>query len=186
MIRKWFIGAALATIAMSAAGAATTVGMGLSNHDANAPIQVSSDRFDADFNSKQGVYTGNVIVIQGDFHLRADKVRVNAPTGKPDKIYAYGNVVFTAPSGNAQGDNGVYDVVPRLITLTGKVILTKEKNVMRGTMLTVNLITGMAQLGAKGTADGRVRSILTPPPQSPQAQKPEPAPAPTRTQNTYP
>jgi lipopolysaccharide export system protein LptA len=160
--------------------------MGLSKRDANAPIQVSADRFDADFNSKEGTYSGNVFVSQGDFKLRADKVRVNAPTGKPDKIFAYGNVVFAAPSGNAQGDNGVYDVAPRLITLTGKVILTKEKNVMRGSTLTVNLVTGMAQLGAKSLPGGRVQGTFTPPPQSQQTPKPAPAPASTQVQKTYP
>jgi lipopolysaccharide export system protein LptA len=147
---------------------------GLSKRDANAPIQVSADRFDADFNAKSGVYTGNVIVVQGDFHLRSDKVRVSVIDGKPDKIYAYGNVVFAAPNGNAQGDNGVYDVAPRLITLTGRVILNKEKNVMRGTTLTVNLATGQAQLGAKGAPGGRVQGLFTPPPQTNSAQKPNP------------
>jgi len=146
---------------------------GLSKRDTSAPIQVSADRFDADLNAKSGVYSGNVVVVQGDFHLRSDKVRVNVVNGKPDKIFAYGNVVFTAPNGNAQGDNGVYDVAPRLITLTGRVILTKEKNVMRGTVLTVNLVTGQAQLGAKGAPGGRVQGLFTPPPQSQSTQKPK-------------
>jgi lipopolysaccharide export system protein LptA len=147
---------------------------GLSKRDTNAPIQVSADRFDADFNAKSGVYSGNVIVVQGDFHLRSDKVRVNVVDGKPDKIFAYGNVVFTAPNGNALGDNGVYDVAPRLITLTGRVVLNKEKNVMRGTTLTVNLATGQAQLGAKGAPGGRVVGSFTPAPQSNSTQKPNP------------
>jgi lipopolysaccharide export system protein LptA len=163
MKKAFYVFGFLAVLSASSADAATT-GMGLSKHDANAPIQVSADRFDAEINSKEGTYSGNVLVIQGDFKLRADKVRVNAPTGKPDKIFAYGNVVFTAPSGNAQGDNGVYDVAPRLITLTGRVILTKEKNVMRGSTLTVNLITGLAQLGAKAMPGGRVQGLFTPPP----------------------
>ncbi|HVV64810.1 MAG TPA: lipopolysaccharide transport periplasmic protein LptA [Rhizomicrobium sp.] len=149
-----------------AAPAGEQAGLGLSKRDANAPIEVSADRFDADFNSKQGTYSGNVLVKQGDFRLRADKVRVNVVSGKPDKIFATGNVVFTAPSGNAQGDNGVYDVGPRLITLNGHVLLTKEKNIMRGTTLTVNLATGEAQLGAKGAPGGRVQGLFTPPPQS--------------------
>jgi len=165
MKKGWFILGILGVLCASTANAATA-GMGLSKHDANAPIQVSADRFDAEINQKEGTYSGNVLVTQGDFKLRADKVRVNAPSGKPDKIFAYGNVVFTAPSGNAQGDNGVYDVAPRLITLTGRVILTKEENVMRGSTLTVNLITGMAQLGAKSLPGGRVQGTFTPPPQS--------------------
>jgi lipopolysaccharide export system protein LptA len=165
MKKSWFVFIFAAALCLSKASAATA-GMGLSKHDANAPIQVSADRFDAEINQKEGTYSGNVLVTQGDFKLRADRVRVNAPSGKPDKIFAYGNVVFTAPSGNAQGDNGVYDVAPRLITLTGRVILTKEKNVMRGSTLTVNLVTGMAQLGAKSLPGGRVQGTFTPPPQS--------------------
>ena len=166
--------AVLALAAVLASPALAANDFGLSKRDANAPIQVSADRFDADFNAKSGVYSGNVIVVQGDFHLRSDKMRVNVVAGKPDKIFAYGNVVFSAPNGDAQGDNGVYDVAPRLITLTGRVILNKEKNVMRGTMLTVNLATGQAQLGAKGAPGGRVQALFTPPPSSNSAQKPNP------------
>ncbi|HVZ91607.1 MAG TPA: lipopolysaccharide transport periplasmic protein LptA [Rhizomicrobium sp.] len=160
------IGVCLWASAALAAPASEHAGLGLGKRDANAPIEVSADRFDADFNSKQGTYSGNVLVKQGDFRLRADKVRVNVVSGKPDKIFATGNVVFTAPSGNAQGDSGVYDVGPRLITLNGHVLLTKEKNIMRGTTLTVNLATGEAQLGAKGAPGGRVQGLFTPPPQS--------------------
>jgi lipopolysaccharide export system protein LptA len=163
--------ALVAVLASSAALAAND--FGLSKRDSNAPIQVSADRFDADFNAKTGVYSGNVVVIQGDFRLRSDKVRVNVIDGKPNKIFAYGNVVFTAPNGNATGDNGVYDVAPRLITLTGRVVLNKEKNVMRGTLLTVNLVTGQAQLGARGAPGGRVQGLFTPPPQSQSQQKPD-------------
>ena len=52
--------------------------------------------------------------------------------------------------GTATGDNGVYDVVPRTVTLTGHVVLTKQKNVMRGTQMTVNLVTGQMALTAGG------------------------------------
>ena len=55
--------------------------------------------------------------------------------------------MVNSASGTATGDTGVYDVAPRLVTLTGHVVLTKEKNVMRGAQLTVNLVTGIAQLG---------------------------------------
>ena len=166
-----FSACALALL-LSGSAASAANDFGLNKRDSNAPIQVSADRFDADFNAKTGVYSGNVVVVQGDFRLRSDKVRVNVVDGKPDKIFAYGNVVFTAPNGNAQGDNGVYDVAPRLITLTGRVVLNKERNVMRGTMLTVNLVTGQAQLGAKGAPGGRVQGLFTPPPQQQGAQKP--------------
>jgi lipopolysaccharide export system protein LptA len=145
------------------------------HHDANQPIAISADRFIAEKNPAAaggitGTYSGNVIITQGDIHMRANSVRINVASGKPQKIYADGNVVVDSASGTASGDAGVYDVAPRLVTLTGHVVLTKEKNVMRGQQLTVNLVTGVAQLGGgggvAGTHGGRVQGLFTPPPQS--------------------
>ena len=65
-------------------------------------------------------------------------------------------------SGTATGDNGVYELGPQTVTLTGNVVLTKGKDVMRGTLLIVNLITGVAHLTAKGMQGGRVQSTLVP------------------------
>jgi len=144
----------------------------LSPHDANQPIHVSSDNFVAEKNPATaggitGTYSGNVIIVQGDNKMRSDTVRILVVNDKPQKIFFNGNVVVNSPSGTATGDAGVYDVAPRLVTLTGHVVLTKEKNVMRGAQLTVNLVTGIAQLGggANGT-HGRVQGLFTPPPQS--------------------
>ena len=165
----------LALAALAAGASAQSLGLG--KHDSNAPIQVSANSFEADMNAKTGTYIGNVIVVQGDMKLRADKVRVNVKDQKPEQILAFGNVVMTAPSGNAQGDNGVYDVRPRLVTLTGHVILTKQKNVMHGNKLVVNIVTGVANLSAGGgPGSTRVQGLFTPPPASPAPQKQPPKP----------
>jgi len=64
-----------ATIALSALTVATAaqqvnpITKGMLNP--NAPIDVSADNFIADANAKTGVYTGNVIVHQGEVRLRA-------------------------------------------------------------------------------------------------------------------
>ena len=131
---------------------------------------VASDAFEGDFQTKVGIYTGNVIVTQADCKLHADKVVAAATTGKDiDRLTASGNVVFDSSSGTATGDNGVYDLVPKTITLTGKVVLTKGKDVMRGTVLVVNLNTGLAHLTAKGMPGGRVQSTLVPADKGPPA-----------------
>jgi len=148
------------------ATAAEAQGLSLGAHDSNQPISVSADNFSGDLQTKVGVYSGNVLVSQGDFKLRADKVTVLVAEGKPDRIEATGNIVFDAPSGTATGDTGVYDLGPRTITLSGRVVLTKEKNVMRGTKLVIDLATGKAELGAAGLPGGRVQGMFTPPPQS--------------------
>jgi len=134
---------------------------GMLNPD--APIDVTANESSYDQKSGMLVYTGNVIVKQGEVKMRADVMRAKLAGAKPSHIYADGRVVIDAPSGIATGDKGVYDVDPRIITLTGHVVLTQEKNIMRGQRLIVNLVTGKADFtGGNGTKPGRVQSLFTP------------------------
>ncbi|HUE65463.1 MAG TPA: lipopolysaccharide transport periplasmic protein LptA [Rhizomicrobium sp.] len=155
--------AVLAGSALAAPAAKPITG----NHDNNAPINISSDNFQADLNGKNGTWTGNVLVVQGDTKMRSNQVRVSTVNGKADKVFASGNVVVDSPaSGTATGDNGVYSVGPRIVVMTGNVVLKKGKDVMRGEKLTVNLATGQATLGggvkSTGNAGGRVQGVFTP------------------------
>jgi len=170
------------SLLLMASGAAFADTPPAARHDANQPIAISADRFVAEKNPAAGnggqitgTYSGNVLITQGEIKMRANSVRINVIGGKPDKIYANGNVVVNSPSGTATGDNGIYDVAPRLVTLTGHVVLTKGQNVMRGPQLTVNLVTGVAQLGGggrvnstlqPGSSGGRVQGLFTPPAQT--------------------
>lgn len=153
--------AAMAGVLVSGPAGAAAVNLG--GHDSNAPISVTADNFTGDFETKVGTYRGNVIVSQGSFKLHAEQVTVSVADGKPNRIVAAGHVIFDAPSGTASGDKGVYDLGPRTITLSGDVLLTKDKNVMRGSSLVVNLDNGLASLSAKGMAGGRVQGLFTPP-----------------------
>lgn len=133
----------------------------------NCEINVASDKFTADLNAKTGTYSGNVVVTQCDTKLRADTVRISTLNNQADKVNASGNVVVDSPkSGTATGQTGVYDVPKKMVTLNGNVVLKKNKDVMRGAQLTINLATGQATLGGgvKGTsqAGGRVQAVFTP------------------------
>jgi lipopolysaccharide export system protein LptA len=144
----------------------------LGPHDSNAPINVTSDNFVGNFETKVGTYIGNVIVTQADYKLRADQVRVNVVDNKPSRFDATGHVVFVSTSGTATGDNGVYDLGPRTVTLTGHVVLTKDKDVMHGTALTVNMVTGESHLTAKGAPGNRVQGLFVQQPSNPKTAKP--------------
>ena len=156
--------AKLAKPAKSKSAPSDAANLGLGNHDSNAPIDITANSFDYDLNAKIGTYTGNVIVIQGDMRMRSDKMKVNIVQGKPTQITALGHVVVTAPNGNATGDQGVYDPGPRTITMSGNVVLTKEKDVMRGTKLVMDMNTNVAHMYAQGMPGGRVRGLFIPPP----------------------
>jgi lipopolysaccharide export system protein LptA len=138
----------------------------LGKHNNSEPINFAADHWTADLNNKSFMYTGNVIVTQGDIRLHADTMKVLTDNGKAARtIQANGAVVVDSPAtGTVTGDAGVYDVAAHTVLMTGKVVLTHGKDVMRGTKLTVNLDTGQATLGAQGAAqsNGRVQGTFSP------------------------
>ena len=167
---RWATLAMLSIVAIG--GGAKAQGLNLGSHASNAPIAVSADSFSGDLNTKAGAYQGNVIVSQGNFKLHADRVDVKSQKGAINDIIATGHVLFDAPNGQARGQKGVYQVNLRKITLTGNVVLTRQKNVMRGTQLVINLESGLAQLTAQGMPGGRVEGLFVPPAHHPLQKKP--------------
>ena len=133
----------------------------------NCEIAVAADNFTADLNAKAYSYVGNVVVTQCDTKLRADKMHITTVNNQADKVNATGNVVVDSPkSGIATGQTGVYDVPHKMVTMTGNVVLKKNKDVMKGQMLTINLATGQANLGGgvkstvPGQQGGRVTAVF--------------------------
>ena len=157
----------LALAGLTGAAAAATVPV-----KQNCDVVVEADKFIADDASKTGTWTGNVVVTQCDMKMHADSIRANAVANQADKITAKGHIVVVSEkAGIASGDDGIYDVPKKLITLTGHVILKHDKSVMSGSHLTYNLATGIAQVDAApsaaagaGTGNGRVRAVLSAPP----------------------
>lgn len=134
--------------------------------DRTQPISVSADQGTANFETETAVYSGNVVVTQGDLRLRAETLTIKAPKGAIATIEADGGIVLTSKSGDATASRATYDVPARRVTLSGNVVLTQGENVLRGNLLTVNLDSGVAELTASG-ANGRVEGLFLPPAETP-------------------
>jgi lipopolysaccharide export system protein LptA len=161
----------LALLCGAATGAAAQ-GL-ISQSDASKPVSIAADKLDIDTKSKIATYVGNVIATQGAIKLRADTLKADDPN---KKIYINGKVVVDSPaSGTVTGDNGIYDLNSKLVTLSGHVVLHKQGQVtMQGSLLTVNMVTGKAsvvatpvagtanQAAAPGAPGGRVTGVITP------------------------
>ena len=148
------------------------------------PVEISSDMLDVEQEKNQAIFTGNVIVTQGEINMRADKMVVHyrnspaaagaaeAPSAAPKGVYridADGNVIFTNPTDTARGSAAVYDVDKQTLDLTGEVLLTRDKNVLKGTRMNYNLTTGRSVLTAgggtvagQGKGNGRVHGLFIP------------------------
>jgi lipopolysaccharide export system protein LptA len=62
------------------------------------------------------------------------------------RLQASGNVTITSADQTAVGDNGDFDIKASTATLTGHVVLTQGKNVVKGKRLNVNMNTNVVQL----------------------------------------
>jgi len=92
-----------------------------------------------------------------------------AATGSPGEMGAIslieveGNVFMATPEESAKGDRGDYQTDEKLLHLFGdNVILTRDKNILRGTELVYNLESGESVLtshGAKVPNEGRVGGL---------------------------
>jgi lipopolysaccharide export system protein LptA len=192
MISRFLIAAASALLLSGAASGQTTSANPFESFsgDMDKPIAISADQTSADFEASTATYSGNVRVEQGTMRMRADTLSIVAPDGVIQRIEARGNVVLVSESGSASGAVAVYDVAPRIIVMTGNVVLTQDQNVMKGSELRVELQTGQAKLTAAPGPDGkpgRVTGVFLPATEPPKPPKPEkPADAPAETPATTP
>lgn len=139
-----------------------SVSLGVENHRADAPVEITSEELSLDQASGKAVFTGNVIVGQGDLVLTCDRMEVeyapDAGTGRNEieVIRLFGGVTFVGPTEAAEADTAVYTLDEEIIVLTGNVLVTQGPTAISGDRLTYNLATG------EGTMSGRVRTVLNP------------------------
>lgn len=151
------------------------------------PIEITSDQLEVLQNENVAIFTGKVIAVQGDMQLTSDRMKVfykdkatqeAAPQATGDaqaisKIEVDGNVFMTTPTETARGLTGVYDAERDELTLNGDVILTKDKNVVKGASMVHNMTTGksvMKNAGERtpvGEKPDRVRALFVPSDKSP-------------------
>ena len=127
--------------------------------DIKAPVEVAADDLSVNQADGSAVFTGNVVIGQGEMRLSADRVRVIYAEGGRDRIRsldATGNVTLVSGADAAEARAATYDVESGNVTLTGDVVLTQGQNVLTGDRMEVNLGSGTARV------QGRVRSVLQP------------------------
>jgi len=154
------------------------------------PIQIESATLEVRDKSKIATFSGNVQVVQGDTTMRCKTLVVfygpeEGAAGKPAgaeaakppsapstvipqdahdirRIEAHGDVTVATKDQNASGDLGVYDLKSNTITLTGNVVVSQGKNVVRGDRVVVDTTTGYSRVESTPTAPSRVRALIIP------------------------
>lgn len=161
-----FLGLALAS---GGAGAQTFsdafAGFGSNERE---PIQIEARELQVQDKSQSAVFSGDVVVTQGDAVLKTQRLVVHydgsAAGGvnqRISRLEASGRVYISSKDQTATGERATFDMNQQLMVMTGgEVVLSQGPNVVVGNKLTVNLKTGKADLEAKNT--GRVKVLIQP------------------------
>jgi lipopolysaccharide export system protein LptA len=146
------------------------------------PVHIEAATLEVRDKDKVATFSGDVKVTQGDTGMRCKSLVVfyeqdgkdntqntmpaaeAGPAGQQriKRLEARGSVVVTQKEQTATGELGVFDMKTNTVTLTGNVIMTQGKNVLRGEKLVVDLGNGVSRVEAGKNANGRVQMLLQP------------------------
>jgi lipopolysaccharide export system protein LptA len=126
--------------------------------DTTLPVEVTAETFTVNNADGTAIFSGGVVVIQGEMKLSAAEVRVqyNADQTAIDQLIATGGVTIINLGDTAEAREAVYSIDSGMIVLTGDVLLTQGPSAMAGQKLTVNLKDG------SGLMEGRVTTTFVP------------------------
>ncbi|WP_237072478.1 LptA/OstA family protein [Pseudaestuariivita rosea] len=135
---------------------AQQVAFGGMQQDPSAPVEVSAEQLSVNQSDGSAVFTGNVIVGQGEMRLSAATVRViYAEEGNAiERMQARGGVTLVNGTEAAEAAEADYSIDSGVIVMRGNVLVTQGQSAISADQMTVDLKTGLAQM------EGRVRTIL--------------------------
>ena len=158
-VRRLFAAAILAGFPAWATAQGTEVAFGAFTHDSTLPVEVAAERLAVDQADGTAIFSGNVVIGQGDMRITAGQVKVlyadgSDATGEIDRLEATGGVTLVSGAEAAEAREAVYSIEDGNIVMTGDVVLTQGRNALSSQKLTVNLNTGT------GVMEGGVKTIL--------------------------
>ena len=154
----------LAVISLFGVGAqvataqSTAVAFGSIKQDTDAPVEVSADQLAVNQDDGSALFTGNVVVGQGEMRLSAPRVLVIYKSDRAgiERLEATGGVTLVSGPDAAESERADYNIDDGTVLMTGNVLLTQGANALTSERMTVNLDAGTAQM------NGRVRTVLQP------------------------
>lgn len=158
MIRMLTFLAGLLLGASGASAQTTEVAFGAPREDRDAPVEVTADRLSINEASGRAVYTGDVVVVQGDTRLAAERVVIFfiEAEDRIDRMEAEGGVTLLSGEDAAESRTATYDVESGIVVMVDDVLMVRDTGTMTGDRLDADLDAGTAEL------TGRVRSVLQP------------------------
>ncbi len=134
------------------------VAFGTTAQDSSLPVEVTADNLDVNQQDGTAVFTGNVLIGQGEMRLSAPRVLVVYKSDQSgiEKLQATGGVTLVSGEDAAEASQADYNVDTGLIEMAGEVLLVQGANALTGDRMSVDTRAGTARV------TGRVKTILQP------------------------
>jgi lipopolysaccharide export system protein LptA len=133
-----------------------SVAFGTISQDTNLPVEVSSDELTVDQETGSAVFTGNVVIGQGEMRLSAQRVLViyRASADGIAKMEATGGVTLVSGPDAAEAQRADYSIDEGTIVMRGDVLLAQGASALSADTMTIRLRDGTARMS------GNVRTRL--------------------------
>lgn len=145
-----------ALLSTSAMAQGASVAFGTIAQDTSLPVEVSSDELSVDQQTGTAIFTGNVVIGQGNMRLSASRVMVvyRATADGIAKMEATGGVTLVSGKDAAEAERADYSIDEGTIVMRGNVLLAQGASALSADSMTIRLRDGTARMS------GNVRSRL--------------------------
>ncbi len=155
-LRNWLLPLMLSLVALPLLAQGASVAFGTIKQDTKLPVEVTSDNLSVDQDTGIAIFTGNVLIGQGEMRLSAPRVLVVylAEQRGIERLEATGGVTLVSGPDAAESERADYSIEDGVIVMTGNVLLDQGLNALSADRMTVQLSDGTAQMS------GRVKTII--------------------------
>ena len=141
---------------LPAAAQGANVAFGTIRQDTSQPVEITADNLSVDQSTGTAIFTGNVLIGQGEMRLSAARVLVvyRAENKGIARLEATGGVTLVSGPDAAESERADYDIDDGTIVMSGNVLLAQGDSALSADKMSVRLSDGTAQMS------GRVKTIL--------------------------
>ena len=134
------------------------IAFGNTQQNTDLPVEVSADSLSVNQNDGTAIFTGNVLIGQGEMRLSAPKVLVVYLQDQSGikRLKASGGVTLVSGEDAAEAANADYSIESGLIEMQGNVLLVQGPNALTADRMFVDTKAGTARMS------GRVKTVLQP------------------------
>ncbi|UXX81988.1 LptA/OstA family protein [Roseovarius pelagicus] len=134
------------------------VAFGDQQQDKSLPVEVTADKLDVDQNDGTAIFTGNVLIGQGQMRLSAPWVLVVYLEDRSgiERLRAKGGVTLVSGEDAAEAVQADYNVQTGMIEMAGNVLLVQGLSALTADKMFVDTVAGTARM------NGRVKTVLQP------------------------